>query len=39
MNRERIVGFKLAYRTSDEILFSWLGGVLPERSGQGSRAA
>ena len=34
-HQERIVGFKLAYRTADVILFSWLGGVLPEARRKG----
>ena len=29
-HEEKLVGFKLAYQTADVILFSWLGGVLPE---------
>ncbi|MCQ8240896.1 GNAT family N-acetyltransferase [Rhizosaccharibacter radicis] len=34
----RPVGFKLSYRLSSTILFSWLGGVLPEARRQGIAA-
>jgi GNAT superfamily N-acetyltransferase len=35
----RAVGFKLGYRRGPDLLYSWLGGVLPELRGQGVASA
>lgn len=35
LDSEQVVGFKLGYERSEEVFYSWLGGVLPQARGHG----